>query len=245
MACAIVCPHTCGLEVWKWAQQSEIHEHFPFFTSCHQPELLSIPLSCPMASSSSGGIADQLCTHSPESILVQPQELMDRKHEAAWSSNKQAGRSTACPLLCHQCHWGAVLGAGTTPSSFWGYTQKKAARSRCLQLEESPRCQLCCTEAVLRLFPAAAKGQSDSHSSKRTSMAHNSLQAKQPSLPSRLVHFIYGKICSLMLLSKERSNRGGKVSFEYFHFNELLGEMFRQAELTLNSFLTEQILHRS
>lgn len=100
-------------------------------------------------------------------------------------------------------------------------------------------------EAVLRLFPAAAKGQSDSHSSKRTSMAHNSLQAKQPSLPSRLVHFIYGKICSLMLLSKERSNRGGKVSFEYFHFNELLGEMFRQAELTLNSFLTEQILHRS
>lgn len=48
-----------------------------------------------------------------------------------------------------------------------------------------------------------------------------------------------------MLLSKERSNRGGKVSLEYFHFNELLGEMFRQAELTLNSFLTEQILHRS
>lgn len=218
MARAIVCPHTWGLEVWKWAQQSEILEHFSCFTSCPQPELLSIPLSCPTAGCSSGGIADQLCTHSPESILVQPQELTDWKHEAAWSSNKQAGRSTACPLLCHRCHWGAVLGAGSAPSSFWGYTRNKAARTRCLQLEESPRCQLCCAEAVLELFPAAAKGQSDSPSSKRTSVAHNSLQAKQPSLPSRLVHFIYGKICSLMLLSKERSNRGGKSLLWIFPF---------------------------
>lgn len=38
---------------------------------------------------------------------------------------------------------------------------------------------------------------------------------------------------------------GGKVSFEYLHVNELLGEMFQQAQLPLSWFLTEQPLHRS